>query len=67
MPVKKDSNNALLNAARDRNFEKIKDAIEQGADVNAKTETGRTTLITVSDHEASYEIIEYLMNDYKES
>jgi ankyrin repeat protein len=37
--------NALLKAVIDGDFKKVKDAIRQGCDVNAKTENGSTALM----------------------
>ena len=56
------SGKALIDAAMDGNFEKVKLLIENGADVNAKNNNGQTALMYVA-REGDLEIAKYLVEN----
>lgn len=56
------SGKALIDAAMDGNFEKVKLLIEKGADVNAKNNNGQTALMYAS-REGDLEIAKYLVEN----
>ncbi len=56
-------NSSLIRGAEDKNFAKVKQALADGADVDAKTSRGRTALIYACDYNASPQIAKFLIDN----
>ncbi len=54
---------SLIRGAEDKDFAKVKQALADGANLNAKTSRGRTALIYACDHKASPQIAKYLIDN----
>ena len=53
----------LIAAASEGNFEKVKELVKQGADVNAVDEDGYTALMYTAGH-GNLDIVKYLIEDH---
>nr|MDO8082437.1 ankyrin repeat domain-containing protein [Candidatus Freyarchaeota archaeon] len=62
-PSKATLNNKLLEATRNKDLGAIKEAIQQGAEVNATDENRRTALVQVCDYEGNAEIARFLIEN----